>query len=460
MIRFYIILLLTIIISACSPSGSGEHEITMYYNDTLLIRDYFPEKASNLKSSNRNIIISDSLIYFRSPMELNPGDLKINIIYNANNQELTKTLNIVCWKNSKYALNEIDKEIPFVFKLKRYFYNKFTNVNIEKKYYTPILLTNNNQTYFVNDGILWQMDSLGNKKYLSRIEIKDPMYNQLIVSGNFGALRTGPDIFFSDDSLKTWEKIYSGPRQIKQSMYWNTEDSSLIFSQYTPGKERIRHYILKYVYPLDRTDTIQTFYTQEEYLKYNLYPCARHIHVLTVDPFTGWIFVGTGDTDLESAIYISKDQGQTFEALGGGSQVWRTLSFIFTPTHILWNTDSDAPQYLSSISRNNLTHLPIDEDNIQRYPLFNSALWCTVVSNDFVIMSSNREGALVDDKRHVFGIKVNESGEPLIYDLFSEHADTWSSQLFPIGVSSDGIIQFYDNQNQLYRYFRIAEYDN
>lgn len=167
--------------------------------------------------------------------------------------------------------------------------------------------------------------------------------------------------------------------------------------------------------------------------------------------------MGTGDTDEESAIYVSKDFGKTFEQIGGGSQVWRTLSFIFTIDFVFWNTDSDSPQYLSRCSRNSLNDTPVDESDIIRFPIFNSALWNTITYGDTALMSSNVEGAFYDNCRHIFGIIISPKGIPTVYNLWQEEGSKWSSQLFAIGVDSNGTFQFYDTEKHRYRYFILAD---
>ena len=101
--------------------------------------------------------------------------------------------------------------------------------------------------------------------------------------------------------------------------------------------------------------------------------------------------------------------------------------------------------------------IPFNPDLIIRYPLFNSALWNTIQYDDITLMSSNVEGALYDNNRRIYGIKINDSGVPIVYSLWDEPDETWSSQLFPIGVDKDGQFQFYDTQNMKYRYFILLD---
>jgi hypothetical protein len=77
----------------------------------------------------------------------------------------------------------------------------------------------------------------------------------------------------------------------------------------------------------------------------------RHIHFVQFDPYEQLIWVGTGDADSECHISYSRDGGVSFKAIGGGSQLWRAVSLLFTPEAIFWGTDigidhDDQPNYL------------------------------------------------------------------------------------------------------------------
>jgi hypothetical protein len=68
----------------------------------------------------------------------------------------------------------------------------------------------------------------------------------------------------------------------------------------------------------------------------------EHIHSVMYDPFRQFLWVTTGDTDHESRILYSADQGATFHQLGGGDQEWRAVSVEITENAIYWGTDDPA----------------------------------------------------------------------------------------------------------------------
>lgn len=64
---------------------------------------------------------------------------------------------------------------------------------------------------------------------------------------------------------------------------------------------------------------------------------VRHVHAVQADPYTGDIWVATGDRDTESKIGRLVDG--SLDILGTGSQLWRAVEMVFTPEYLLWGTD-------------------------------------------------------------------------------------------------------------------------
>lgn len=64
---------------------------------------------------------------------------------------------------------------------------------------------------------------------------------------------------------------------------------------------------------------------------------VRHIHSVQSDPYTGDLWVTTGDTDIECRIGRIRDD--QFEIVGSGDQRWRAVELVFTPSSIIWGMD-------------------------------------------------------------------------------------------------------------------------
>ena len=76
---------------------------------------------------------------------------------------------------------------------------------------------------------------------------------------------------------------------------------------------------------------------------------VRHVHGVFADPFTDSIWVTTGDTDKESAIWQTTDGFTTLEKILGGAQQFRAVQLLFTSDFVYFG--SDAPTERNYIYR-------------------------------------------------------------------------------------------------------------
>jgi hypothetical protein len=70
----------------------------------------------------------------------------------------------------------------------------------------------------------------------------------------------------------------------------------------------------------------------------------RHIHAVQHDPFSGAVWVATGDRDQESIIgclspATSHEPQAKLTVIASGSQQTRAVSLIFTPEYVYWGSD-------------------------------------------------------------------------------------------------------------------------
>ncbi|MWV39286.1 glycosyl hydrolase [Natrialba sp. INN-245] len=65
---------------------------------------------------------------------------------------------------------------------------------------------------------------------------------------------------------------------------------------------------------------------------------VRHVHAVQEDPYTGEVWVTTGDADPECRIGRLRDG--RLEPVGSGDQTWRAVELAFTPSAVLWGVDS------------------------------------------------------------------------------------------------------------------------
>jgi hypothetical protein len=68
----------------------------------------------------------------------------------------------------------------------------------------------------------------------------------------------------------------------------------------------------------------------------------RHIHSVSYDGYRDLVWITSGDSNQESKILYSSDQGRSFTILGNRSQDWRAVSLQFDSEHIYWGSDNNT----------------------------------------------------------------------------------------------------------------------
>lgn len=340
-------------------------------------------------------------------------------------------------------------------------------------------------------------------------------------AGSF--IRNENNIYFSKDEKK-WDLDYITRGRGIRNSFCNTYDSLkqttyvLAHDYSTTGIDTFPHSVYrKSISPQSTTnwEKVFTFYSKDQWaLDKTLFPACRHIHTLVADPYTGHLWLGTGDADQHSHIYYSDDNGTTWKHIGMGSQEWRVLSIWFTKNHVYWGMDSgSSAQKIFRISRSvynkkgfwpdmtgkrltsgfpkqNILYMiatlkdykyyfgtgvqafvgdivwgnpkiPLDENNsliamndpVLDYrelvaTLPNSALWGNTTAIDdkgdrITLISTDAEGATIDSRVRVFGIKEHIDESVDIQELLSTDACTSIySQLYPYEQDALGNMYF------------------
>ena len=109
-------------------------------------------------------------------------------------------------------------------------------------------------------------------------------------------------------------------------------EGAFYYGEYSGGRERIDTHI----YCLQRDwSECRIYYT---------FPAGsiRHIHAVQYDPFSGAIWVATGDRDQESQIgfFVTTASGSKLNVIATGDQRFRAVSLLFTQNYIYWGTDA------------------------------------------------------------------------------------------------------------------------
>jgi hypothetical protein len=113
----------------------------------------------------------------------------------------------------------------------------------------------------------------------------------------------------------------------------------------------------------------------------------RHIHSLQKDPYTGKLWICTGDKDNEAMIGWSNNNFGSINPIGKGSQIWRACQLVFTEEAVLWGTDTGSVE-LAGVYRWDQTTM-----ELTRLIETNGAVFFgTRLAGETIVMSTDREG--------------------------------------------------------------------
>lgn len=397
---------------------SSNDIIGVFYKDTVNVDSLFPQYQNwDFLVDNNSVCVNNRCFYLNDPDSISVSDIHTCITFRKGASSKKHIVQFRCWRE---CLDELDEKTTGKFwrGSKLYLLSNFLERKLCYKGEKSVVACGDT-LYFFNRGKII-MEHHGKRALLkSRIPLETSEYNQMIKGGGFLFFRNGSKLYLTQDNFNSYRLIYDDRRGIKESMIWDDQTQRLLFTMYTPGAVRLRHYLLAYNPRRDRIDTLQTFFSSEEGNKYKL--SCRHIHFINKDPYTGNIFIGVGDFNNEPAIYMTKDGGESMQCVGKGTQKWRSLSIFYQKDYIYWTTDSDSPQYINRISRKALERLPVVEDSISSFPLINSALWCNVSVNDSTYyLGSNSEGCYYDNYHRIYKLVFGNDGIPRVYTVLEE----------------------------------------
>jgi len=381
-----------------------------------------------------------------------------------------------------------------------------------------ILAYYKNTIYFCIGRLLFKtQDSFKTRKKITKLPFLPTAGFPMLIN-DYGNFLIGQKKVFWSKDLTQWRQVCELQMHGNINMfdyYIDRKSSScyVFVGEYSCNPNN-RHKVYRGTLNIDETQEwkeILTFNSVSEQKKDNsILTAARHIHIVTVDPYTGYLWVGTGDEDIHSKILFSPDYGESFQILGMGSQEWRTLSIWFTEDYIYWNMDSHEPQKIFRIPRAKITnnkmitpilnsgftkpgvkYLVIKQSEPQHYPvgvgkvytetetrridndnqvmalndkeydyreivaeLVNGAhfnyCWAKDQNNEkLVIMGAAPEGNLRDMQGRVFGIKENYDGSVQVQELISLRAKNLKAD-YQINMFTQLVPLFQDNSGAIY----------
>ncbi len=456
---------------------------------------------SNLipKSLKYSSFLNEALLVFSYLMTYSLKKNKKRIL-TGDNYSITKGIsNFEMLPDYKIKTEKIVKdEFGFLIKENRFLRKKYTHftqvdwianelsLDIKKIMFPYKILGKDNKYIFFSIGkkLYRTVDSFTSHTYITKLAFL-PAKNMQMQVTKFGYFIVGQrSIYFSRDLIR-WEKSLSvksnGIKDTFTSYYCFDKDLCYIYFAEYSCNENNTHSLYRSVLNESRQftwekilefDSIRDFKNKDEN---SAIITARHFHIVKCDPYTGYLWVGVGDTNEHSKILVSKNFGNDFHLIGTGSQEWRTLSFWFTEKYTYWNMDSHESQkvfriqreevYKNVSERNKLVNIlsykqaliltleseKLKEEvlNLANGALFNSIEYSSQNHGKWIIMAGSPEGHIRDMNGRVFAIKeTNEKVNAFEIILVqpknpnAHYSKNMFTLLIPEVVDKDGFIFF------------------
>jgi len=381
-----------------------------------------------------------------------------------------------------------------------------------------ILAYHNNTIYFCIGRLLFKtQNGFKTREKITKLPFL-PANSFPMLINDYGMFLIGQKRVFWSKDLIHWQKVGEMEMHGNINMFdyyidRNSNKCYIFAGEYSCNPNQ-RHKVYRGIVDVNGTQEwkeILSFVSITEYQRDNsILNSARHIHIVTVDPYSGYLWVGTGDEDIHSKILFSTDYGESFQILGMGSQEWRTLSIWFTENYIYWNMDSHEPQKIfriprakiknnkmitpilnSGFTKSGVKYLVIKQSEAQHYPVGVGAVYTETetrrIDNDnqvmalndkdydyreivaelingaqfnycwakdqngekLVIMGAAPEGNLRDMQGRVFGIKENPDGSVQVQELISLRAKNLKAD-YQINMFTQLVPLFQDNSGAIY----------
>ncbi len=151
---------------------------------------------------------------------------------------------------------------------------------------------------------------------------------------------------------------------------------------------------------------------------------VRHVHGIFADPHTGSLWMTTGDSDDESAIWRTTDRFASLEPVLAGSQQTRAIGLLFTADHVYFGSDTpDEPNHIYRLARR--------DGSVERLAPVEGSVFFAASAGDWLLFSTAVEPS-----------KVNMGSDSVLYgtrdgrswhELARHRKDRWSARYFQYG---------------------------
>ncbi|ACB86090.1 glycosyl hydrolase [Natranaerobius thermophilus] len=120
----------------------------------------------------------------------------------------------------------------------------------------------------------------------------------------------------------------------------------------------------------------------------------RHIHGIFEDPYTGNIWVTTGDSGDEAAIWVTNNDFKDVQPVLKGGQQFRAVTLLFTQDYIYYGTDTP-------LEDNYIYRLDKKDYNLEKLVKVDSSVFHGTVVNNNLFFSTACEPSEVNETRKV-----------------------------------------------------------
>lgn len=230
----------------------------------------------------------------------------------------------------------------------------------------------------------------------------------------------GKILFYINKKLSNILILNKGSRPLRSGILFRKDH--IIYNEYHGNRNREPINIYKYNFIENKKEIIYTFHN------------IRHIHCIeqnVYDPNN--IFIGTGDLDEECGIYNFNLKTQEMKKIGGGSQIWRTVSILQKNNSLYWGTDDP-------VGKNYIVKYSLNQNKLEKVQEIDGPAYYSTITkkNDMFIATS-----IEDKNNHRAIIYRNSSGSK--WDKYLE----FKKDIFHTKYFGYGIIEFINNQEEL-----------
>jgi hypothetical protein len=191
---------------------------------------------------------------------------------------------------------------------------------------------------YLDDGIY---SIISNFRLISRL-FRAEIHFYRTLSNNKGICIAKKGIFLENTISGKFEKVFNVVRGSRPMALCEDREGNIFFGEYYSNKYRNEVNIYGSFNSGKSWEVVYTF----------LPNTIRHIHAIQLDPFTGFLWVTTGDENGECMIAFTKDKFKTLETSVRGGQEYRACSLMFSENVIIYGTDSPyIENYIKAIKR-------------------------------------------------------------------------------------------------------------